>query len=99
MTPDQFQNFSRRSLFQHTGTGLGSIALASLLQEDLLGRTSVGIHFSHRSDDRPLAMRLHRRVRQGLKIRQITATDKVEGMGTYSRKSAARARFPRGSGR
>ena len=44
MTPDQFQNFSRRSLFQHTGTGLGSIALASLLQEDLLGRTSVGMH-------------------------------------------------------
>ena len=44
MTPDQFQNFSRRSLFQHTGTGLGGVALASLLQEDLLGRTSVGMH-------------------------------------------------------
>ena len=44
MTPDQFQNYSRRFLFQHTGTGLGGIALASLLQEDLLGRTSIGMH-------------------------------------------------------
>ena len=44
MTPTELENLSRRTLFQHTGTGLGGIALASLLQQDLLGRTSVGMH-------------------------------------------------------
>ncbi|MEO8498513.1 MAG: sulfatase, partial [Planctomycetota bacterium] len=37
MTPDQSdrQTVSRRELFQNLGTGIGSIALASLLADDL----------------------------------------------------------------
>ena len=48
MTPVDIQTLSRRALFQHTGNGIGGIALASMLQQDLLGR-SVGMHHPARA--------------------------------------------------
>ena len=48
MSPEDFQTLSRRTLFQHTGTGIGGLALASLLQQDLHGR-SIGMHLPARA--------------------------------------------------
>ena len=49
MSPQELiQNLSRRALFQHTGTGIGGLALSTLLQQDLTGR-SIGMHHPARA--------------------------------------------------
>jgi hypothetical protein len=47
-TQEQIQALSRRTLFQHTGTGIGGIALSTLMQQDLSGR-SIGMHHAARA--------------------------------------------------
>ena len=49
MSPEEhIQTLSRRALFQHTGTGIGGLALSALLQQDLTGR-SFGMHHTPRA--------------------------------------------------
>jgi len=49
MSPEeQIQTLSRRTLFQHSGTGIGGIALSTLLQQDLHGK-SAGMHYPARA--------------------------------------------------